>query len=76
MAATWLVAVVMAIAIRMVFGATFVSTTEGLGWLMVASVPAVVVLSVFRGVPRTMAPLPYYPDQLARTRRATNSSSN
>jgi hypothetical protein len=71
----WLVAVVAAIAVRIVFGATSVSMTEGLGWLMVGSVPAVVVLSVFRGAPQTMAQMLYDTDHPARAERAVSSSA-
>jgi hypothetical protein len=59
----WLVAVVAAIGIRMVFGTASVSMTEGLAWLIVGSVPAVVVLSVFRGAPQTTAQMLYDTDR-------------
>jgi hypothetical protein len=72
----WLVAVVAAIAVRIAFGATSVSITEGLGWLMVASVPAVVVLSVFRGAPQTMAQMLYNTDHPARAKQAVGHRAN
>jgi hypothetical protein len=71
----WLIAVVAAIAVRIVFGATSVSITEAVGWLMVGGVPAVVVLSVFRGAPQTMAQMLYDTDHPAHAERAVASSA-
>ena len=71
----WLFAVIAAIVLRIVLGASAISITEGLGWTMLGGVPIVVVLSVFRGAPQTMAQLLYDTDHPARMKRAAGSST-
>ena len=63
--ASWLVVIALAMLVRVSFTQPAVSLIEGLGWLMLASVPAIVLLSVFRGAPRTMAQLLYDTDHPA-----------
>jgi hypothetical protein len=74
--AAWLAVVAVAIVIRMMFGTASLSMTETLGWLVVGSVPAVVVLSVFRGAPQTTAQMLYDTEHSARTERAAAPSAN
>lgn len=60
----WLGVVVAAIAVRVGLGATPVSLSEALAWLMAGAVPTLVMLSVFRGAPRTTGQMLRDLDQL------------
>jgi hypothetical protein len=60
--ASWLVVVAISMLARVRLSAFPVSLIESLGWLMLACVPVIVVFSVFRGAPKTMAQMLYDTD--------------
>jgi hypothetical protein len=57
--ASWLVVVALSMLARVALTTFPLSLIESLGWLMLACVPAIVVFSVFRGAPQTMAQMIY-----------------
>jgi hypothetical protein len=63
--ASWLVVVAVSMLARVELSSIPVSLIEGVGWLLLAAIPAIVVLSVFRGAPRTMAQMLYDTDHQA-----------
>ena len=68
--ASWLVVVALSMLARVALTTFPLSLIESVGWLMLACVPAIVVFSVFRGAPLTMAQMIYdteHQGQLAPT---------